>query len=225
MTLMKRLSLTLVAIACVAPLFAQAPAKDSNIQTVTVASKGQDVRDVLSDVFTQTGKSFVIQPNIHFVLFLSLKNVEFEEALSLICKTAGLKYDLQNGIYFVSRDKAPTPATAPAPANNIPTTSTATPSGKLSPKALAKKVSVRLKKALLKDLFAELATQSGVSIEVDPKVPAYRADVVLKDVTLKYALMTICRVANLTYRFTDHQSLEIVPREDPNQPVVLLDPH
>ena len=222
---MKRLSLTLIAIACVAPLFAQAPATNSGIQTITVSAKGEDVRDVLSDVFTQTGKSFVIQPNIHFVLFLSLKDVEFEEALSLICKTASLKYDLQNGIYFVSRDKAASTAPAPAQTPAAPASSTSAPTGKLSPKTLAKKVTVKLKKAELKALFAQMSAQSGVQIDLDPKIPDYRADVVLNSVTLKYALMTICRVANLTYRFSDHMSVEIIPREDPNQAIVKLDPH
>jgi len=52
--------------------------------TVSISAKGEDVRSVLHDLFTQSKKSFVLQPSVRFVLYLSLKDIEFEEALQLV---------------------------------------------------------------------------------------------------------------------------------------------
>jgi type II secretory pathway component GspD/PulD (secretin) len=87
--------------------------------TVTISSKGQDVRPVVHDLFEQAKKSYVLEPNVHFVLYLSLRDVEFEEALMTICKTASLSYELQNGVYYISKAK---PKTAPATPKTTPPT-------------------------------------------------------------------------------------------------------
>jgi hypothetical protein len=86
--------------------------------TVSVSAKGDDVRLVLSNLFEQSKKSFILEPNIRFALFLSLNEVDFDEALELVCKTANLKYEVQNGIYFVTRapaKSAPKPEVKPDP--------------------------------------------------------------------------------------------------------------
>jgi len=196
---------------------AQSPAPDhsSSIQTVSIASKGQDVRSVLADLFTQAKKNFVIEPNVHFALYLSLSDMEFEEALGLVLKTSSLKYELQNGIYFISKDKGTT-----APAATTPDKS----SGKLSPLVLRKKLTVNLHKDDIRSLFAELTNQTGVMIEVDPKVPNYKVDAVLKAVTLKYALQNICKPAGLTYRYTDNLSIMIVQAPSPSAGLVKIEP-
>jgi hypothetical protein len=170
-----------------------------------VASKGQDVRSTLADLFGEAKKSFVIEPNIHFALYLSLNDVEFEEALGLILKTAGLKYELQNGIYFISKDKGGPVSPAPGTGKT----------GKLDPTALRKQLTVNLHKVDLRALFTELTNQTGVMIEVDHSVPAYKVDAVLKAVTLKYALQNICRPAGLSYKFTENWSLLIVKATKP----------
>lgn len=208
---MKRLLLPLLLAISLSPVaFAQSSAK---IETVTVSAKGSDVRGILSDLFGQAKKNFVIEPNIHFALYLSLSDMEFEEALDLICKTASLKYELQNGIYFVSLEKHTT----------VVAGATATrPVGKLDPTLLRKKVNVQAAKQDLRALFSDLSKQSGVDLETT-KTPAYKVDVVMKAVTLKYALETICRAAGLTYRFTDHQSIEILPKAEENQVAIHVD--
>src|SRR5262245_25895291 len=77
--------------------------QSDGIKTVSISAQGADVRTVLGDLFTQADKSYVIAPNIHFQLHLALKDMEFEEALNIVCKTASLKYELQNGIYYISK--------------------------------------------------------------------------------------------------------------------------
>ena len=200
---MKRLVLILaLALTALSALAQNAPSdKGSAIQTVSVSSKGQDVRSVLSDMFNQEKKSFVIEPNIHFALYLSLNDVEFEEALDLVLKTASLKYELQNGIYFISKDKSGISKLANASAK---------PTGKLSPMVLRKKLTISFHKEDIRALFADLTNQTGVMIEIDPSVPNYKVDVLMKGVSLKYALQNICRPAGLTYRFTDNLSLMVV---------------
>ncbi len=206
---MKQILPTLLLAIIASAAFSQAAGSttDSKIQTVSIASKGQDVRSVLSDMFGQAKKNFVIEPNTHFALFLSLNNMEFEEALNLVLKTASLKYQLQNGIYFISKDKSPNAGQNVVSSERI--------SGKLAPTILRKLVTIKFHKVNIRTLFADLTTQTGVAIEIDPKVPDYKVDAVLKATTLKLALQKICRPAGLTYKYTDNLSLIIVPAPAP----------
>jgi len=213
---MKRILATLVIATAALSTFAQtttpATSAPSTPPTVSVAAKGLDVRDVLSDLFNQSKKNFVLQPNIRFALYLSLTDMEFEEALQLICKTAGLSYELQNGIYFVSRAKStftPSPVVEPAK-----------PLGKIPFSDLRKKVTTTANKVDIRMLFKTLALQTGVTIDVNPKIPDYKLDATLKAVTLKFALETVCKAANLHYRLTDSMSIEIYP-SDPDSHVTL----
>ena len=197
----------LMAVSALGQNTTKGPGAQTALTSATVSSKGQDVRDVLHDLFTQAKKSYVIEPNTHFALYLSLNDIDFDEALQLICKTAGLKYELQNGIYFVSRDHTAQPTPAPA----------AKPTGKLSPLVLRKKVSLKAQKLDIRDLFKAFSEQTGLAIEVDPKIPAYKLDVLLHGTSLKFALETVCKAAGLTYRFTDSLSIEIIQMDSINR--------
>src|SRR4051812_35562885 len=90
------------------PCFAAAAPFDGAGQATTptsqisVKAKGDDVRSVLSDMFNQTKKNFVLAPGVRFVLYLSLDKVEFDEALEIICQQANLRVEIQNGIYYIS---------------------------------------------------------------------------------------------------------------------------
>jgi type II secretory pathway component GspD/PulD (secretin) len=211
---MKRITLTLLATIIAALSIAQtsAPAKAGAIETVTIASKGKDVRDVLSDLFEQSKKSFVVEPNIHFVLFLSLNEVEFEEALDLICKTASLKYQEQNGIYFISRAKGgPATVVAGVSASRLPDS------------VLKKKVTVTCDRTDLRTLFRILSEQTQIPLVVDNKVPGYKIDITLKGTSLKYALITVCKAAGLTYKFADDATIQIMPSAETNHITVHAD--
>jgi len=173
--------------------------------TVSVASKGDDVRVVLHDLFTQVKKNYVLESDIRHSLFLSLTDVEFEEALAIICKSARIGYEVQNGIYFFARV-----ATKPAPPQ-------AKPLGKLPESVLQKTVTVRLPKTDLRAVLAAFTQQTGVKIEADASVPLYKLDVFLSKTSLKYSLDVICRAAGLKYSFTNSLSILISKGTDENR--------
>lgn len=180
---------------------------------VNVNAKGDDVRSVIHDLFGQAKKNYVLEPGVRFVLYLSLADVELEEALALICKQAGLSYELQNGIYFVNRK----PVTKSNP-QVIKTPEK--PKGKLPESVLSKKVTTRLQKVELRSLFVELARQTNLTIDLGKDLPDYKIDAFLIGTSLKYALDSVTKAAGLTYRFTEHLSIEIVKPADPNRVVI-----
>lgn len=171
---------------------------------VSISARGTDVRDVLVNLFTQVNKNVVVVPGIRFALFLKLDNVEFDEALAIVCKMAELKWEVQNGIYYVSRKPAaPKPIVKPEPPKPK----------KVAAEDLAKKVNTDLKKATLKEVFAAFSEQTGVKIEIEEGVPNYKMDCALKAQTLKYALDRVTKAAKLIYKFTDHATILIAQND------------
>lgn len=179
------------------------------LPTVNVSAKGTDVRSVLHDLFGQAKKNYVLEPGIRYVLYLSLTDVEFEEALQLVCKNAGLKYDLQNGIYFVSTKQAISKSDK-TEAKATP----AKPKGKLPESVLSRTVDTRFDKVEIRKLFADISKQSGVTIEIDKSVPNYKLDAYLIKTSLKFALTSICEAARLKFTFTDNLSILLTPKKD-----------
>lgn len=183
---------------------------------VTVASKGKDVREVLFDLFHQTGQSFVLEPNVRFVLFLNLKDVEFDEALAVILRTAGLVRERQNGITFINRAPEPKaePQTRPAGQPKAEPKPQPRPAavGRLSAADLQKKVTTKMARTDIRQVFGELSRQTGIMIETDARVPQYKIDAFLNGTSLKYALDVITQAARLSYRLTDDRSIVIEPR-------------
>ncbi|MBS1720552.1 MAG: hypothetical protein JST35_08920 [Armatimonadetes bacterium] len=192
-------------------------------KTVTISAKGTDVKTILGDLFTQAKKNYVIAPGTYMALHLSLSDVEFDEALQIICTTAKLKFEVQNGIYYISIQK---PLIAPAPPTNdstpkllpstvetkvtpVPTQSTNPPSIKTAKEALTKKVSVRFAKVDIHTLMKVLGRQAGVEIEVLPTVPLYKLDARLSQLTLEKALTQITTAANLEFVATEKGTIEI----------------
>lgn len=166
---------------------------------VTVSSRGGDVRDVLFDLFDQSKKSFVLEPNVRFTLYLSLRDVEFEEALGLICATAGLEATLDNGVYFVNRKKSNLPDAVPAPKIVR----------KLSEKDMAQPVTTKLLMTDFRSLVGEMSRQTNVMIEIDENVPRVKVDAVFNGTQLNQALTVLTKAANLEFVLTDHYTVRI----------------
>jgi len=181
---------------------------------VSVSARGDDVRSVIHQMFQQAGRDYVLEPGVRFVLYLSLKDVELDEALEIVCKQANLEYRVQNGITFISPKKQlmpekpapvqpedkplpPPPAKKPEPVGTLPTT------------VLGKRFTTRLSKAPIRDVFKAISDQTGVRIEVADSVPNWKMDAFLIDTSIKYALDLICRQTGLEFRFTNRQSIEI----------------
>ena len=165
---------------------------------VTIASRGGPVRNVIFDLFDQTKHSFVLESNIHFILFLSLAGVEFEEALNIVTDIANLEYEIDNGIYFIGKKKVgPTIILTPKP-TTMPTKVIKIVRGKLTAVEMSKRITTRLSMTKLSDVFAELTEQTGVEIILDKDVPMFRIDAYLIDTSLHYAVTLVVRAAGLT---------------------------
>jgi type II secretory pathway component GspD/PulD (secretin) len=176
---------------------------------VTIASRGRDVREVISDLFTQAKKNFVIERTPRTELFLALNNVEFEEALSIVARVSGLQYEIQNGIYYISRID-PTKAGEAS-----------RPKGRLAETVLTRKFTTRLAKTDFRDVLKAIAEQTKVTLEVDPSLSGRMVDAFLIDTTLKQGLEMLTQALGLDFRLTENQSIMIF-RPNPNR-VTLAD--
>lgn len=201
---MKKLVASFVFVSLALASFAQ-----DALPMVKVNAKGEDVRSVLHELFGQAKKNYVLDPGVRYSLYLSLQDVEFEEALQLVCKMASLKYELQNGIFFVSKTSIAKPSVKPTPKVEA-----VKPKGKLPETVLTKTVTTRFDKVDLRALFAEVSKQTGVTIEVDKTIPAYKLDAYLLKTSLKFALVTVCEAAKLKYTFTDNLTILLEPKKD-----------
>lgn len=68
---------------------------------VTVTSKGREVQDVLHEMFSQAGKNFVLQQGVTEKLYLNLNGVDFDEALTAVLSSTGLKTQVHDSIYHI----------------------------------------------------------------------------------------------------------------------------
>lgn len=216
---MKNLLTMLAALTMIAtPLtgVAQETGGQQVLPTVSVDAKGDDVRSVLHDLFGQAKKNYVLDPGVRFALYLSLNEIEFDEALHLICKNASLTYEIQNGIYFVKRAPAPQPKAEPKPEPKPEEK----PKGKLPETVLTKTVTTKLEKADLRALFTEFGKQTEITFEVDAAVPAYKLDAFLTKVSLKSALAQICEATKLEFVFTERLTILIRKKQEENRIVL-----
>lgn len=177
---------------------------------VTIASRGSDVRPVLFDLFTQSKKNFVLEPNIHFVLYLSLAGVQFAEALEIVCDLTALEYQIDNGIYFIGKKKSGSPQTAGGVAGMTSATTqaqTTAKKGKLTEAEMNKRLTTRYTKIAITDVFKSFTEQTGIQIIVEKDVPLFRIDAYLIDTSLKYALDVIMRSTGLKYTLNDDKQI------------------
>ena len=98
---------------------------EKSVPFVSTASRGKDVRDVLHQIFRQTKNNYILNGVSRTELYLVLENLPFDEALAMICRTASLTYELENGIYTISParkfEALPAKKTAADEANNTKT--------------------------------------------------------------------------------------------------------
>lgn len=203
----------IIALALV-PLFAlgQGTGGDqkANASTPTIVcltSKTTDIRAIISDLFGQAKRNYVLQPGIQAALYLSLDKVEFEEALAIVCNQAHLQFEIQNGIYFITKKVVVAPA--------IPS-----PRGSLDASVLSHRLTTKISKTDIRAVFAEFSKQTDVKIEVDKSVPNYKLDASLTRTSLKFALDKVTDATGLKYKFTDTFSILIYKPDDGNKVAV-----
>jgi len=192
---------------------------------VSVSSKGDDVRSVLYDMFQQSGKNFVLDSGVRFVLYLNLEKVSFQEALDIVVTNAEIGYEVKNGVYYIGKNrktvKAPDakpvtqpegkppvkPIEAPPLPENAPVDKPV--NKRLSDSVLQEKLTTRYSITPIRKVFAEFSRQTNVPIEIDANVPDYKLDAFLIDTSLKYALDVICDAAKLKWSFTNHGTIKV----------------
>ena len=172
--------------------------------TVRIKAKGDDLRVVLASMFEQTGQQYVIQTSARQGLYLSLDGVTLEYAIEAISEVADLEFEKKAGVWYV-RTKKPvihTQAQSFAPAAAAVTL-------KIDPSILDKKVSTKLTKTSIKDVFAAFAKQTGTTIVIDKDVPLYKLDAFMYNTSLKFALERICKAAGLRYELAPGKTVRI----------------
>jgi type II secretory pathway component GspD/PulD (secretin) len=179
---------------------------------VSVTGKATDVRAILADLFAQAKQNYVLQPGVQAALYLTLDKIEFEEALNIICAQSKLQFEIQNGIYFITKAK---PAVI-APATPVI-------KGTLDKSVLDKRLTTRLNKTDIRAVFAEFAKQTQVALDVDKTVPNFKLDAILTKATLRYALEKVTEATGLKFKFTDHLTILIYKPEDGNKVAISHD--
>lgn len=165
--------------------------------TVSVDARGDDVRNVLYDLFKQQGASFVVQTGVFYTLYLSLDNVAFEVALKHICHIAGLEYEMEDGIY-VFKAGAPKP-----PGQNRHTQATPIEPIPIDPSALQKTLTLRLAENDIRTVMRAITAKTDVPIEVAEDVPSFKVNAYFTGVTIREALNTITKAAGLKWGISE----------------------
>lgn len=202
---------TILATVLTSALLTPATLQDPQVTTVTndlkvtVASRGSDIRYVLFDIFSQAKKSFLVEESGVANLFLNLHNVPFEQAIDMICDTSALAFEIRDGVYVFSKVKK---ASAPTISNVPAAKGTVTPKA-IDSETLGRKVTIRMEQAGIRQVFAELAKQSGVEIVVGIEVKNFKVNAFLVDTTLKFALTSLTQSAKLAYTFTERGTIQI----------------
>lgn len=184
----------ILSLLCVIPCLSDDPKPGA--PTYNIEAGGRDVRDVIHNLFSQAKKSYVLDPNVRFQMYLTMYNVDFDAAFALLREQAKLQYEVRDNVYYIS----PMPVIVAAKAE--PTQYDWTP-------ALSKKVTIKRDKVAIRSAFQSLAGLTGIRINVDPNVPEYLVNVSFNGVSLKYALDNLTKAAQLTYRTNNDGSVRV----------------
>ena len=133
--------------------------------TVRVKAKGDDLRVVLASIFEQTGQQYVVQTSARQGLYLSLDGVTLEYAIEVIAEVTDLEFEKKAGVWYVRTKKPVARTQAQNFAPNAPIASPPLPN--FDPSTLEKKVSTKLTKTSIKDVFAAFAKQTGTTITIE----------------------------------------------------------
>ena len=172
--------------------------------TVRIKAKGDDLRVVLASMFEQTGQQYVVQTSARQGLYLSLDGVTLEYAIEVISEVADLEFEKKAGVWYV-RTKKPVIHTQAQGFAPVATVTAAKPDATV----LEKKVSTKLTKTSIKDVFAAFAKQTGTTIVIDKDVPLYKLDAFMYNTSLRFALERICKAAGLKYELAPGKTVRI----------------
>lgn len=196
MNVVRILLITVALLGISAAALAQAENEQATPAMVSVDARGDDVRNVLYDLFKQQGASFVVQTGVFYSLYLNLESVPFEVALKHICRIAGLTYEIQDGIYVFR-------VSAPNPAPTVDANTSAAHFHPIDESALGKTLTLRLAENDIRTVMRAITAKTDVPILVADDVPSMKVNAYLTGVTVREALNTITKAAGLKWTLTD----------------------
>lgn len=189
-------------------------------QSIQIKSNGDDLRRVIASVFEQAKQQYVLETNIHQSLYMSLDAITFEKAVEILSNVADLKFEKKQGIWYINRknkmfvpkfDETKTASTKGSTktsetkttktskstaAQGFANTESKKPAATMD---LNQKLSTRLTKTDIRDVFDEFSKQTKVEIVVDSSVPHYKIDAFMFNTSLKFALERVCKAAGLKF--------------------------
>jgi len=182
---------------------------------VSIASRGRDVRQVVHELFMQVNKNYVLDRDVKGDLYLALSDVEFDEALEIVCHNAHLKYQTRNGIFYVGMDTSK-PTAAPKPETPKPQPKPAGKGKKAAVKqpntpALSHMITGNYNKKEVREILNDLGRQAGTTIVVADDIPKRFVDVSFGKTSLKYALSILMPPLKLKYEVRSDGTLYVVP--------------
>lgn len=209
---------------------AQSSRPDGIAQNITLRSKGGDAREVIAQLFEQSGQEYVIEANVKQSIYLSISDVPFGTALDILSRLADVSFLKKQGVWYVVKARTAeanpgaTSGTAaqqianPVKAAAKPKMEDTAPSQEQNPmfarnqriqSPLAKRVLTRMTKADIRAVFTEFAMQTGIEIIVAEDVPNFKLDAFMIETSLKYALDEICKATKLKYQLTPGKTVLI----------------
>lgn len=167
---------------------------------ISLDARGEDVREVLATLFAQSKKPYALDASIKGKLYVRLDALPYDKALAIVLGQAGLIANDKDGVLVISPAPSvvkaePKDAAQPLAKKTLPPKQ----SGTVPSAVFARRVTTRLSRTPLADVFAALGNQAKVTIKVAPSVPAYRVDAFFAKTSLKFALDRVCSAAGLAY--------------------------
>ncbi len=159
---------------------------------VTLEARGEDARAVFADLFKQVDKDFVLNLPTSKPVYLTLREVPFLRALSMLCEVTQTRFAVREGVYYITPAE-PEPRSTPSPA---PTPSTPTPPA-------GKRVRLVGSGLTLSAIVQEIKRQAGVEVVLESGVPNLRMNLNLPSVSIEEALDAICRGTGLNWEKTE----------------------
>lgn len=105
---------TILIIGILSAIVTSALAQENHLK-VSIASKGGDIRATFANLFEQAKKPYVLPVTLKATVYLSLTDIDFESALKILCKSAGLVAEEQEGIYYVREVEMTSKTSSTAP--------------------------------------------------------------------------------------------------------------
>ena len=209
-----------VVLAIAAFLVMTAPAQDaaassSSTPKYCIESAGRDVRDAIHNLFTQARKNYILDSSVRHQLYMSVYDIDFDAAFSLLLEQAKLHYEIRDGVYYIGPQPVVV-AQGGRPGSDFDWTA-----------ILGRTVTLKDQKITLSNAFSSLGKLAGLQIRVDPTVPNYLVNVSFSNVTLRYALDTLTKAAQLSWERMLDGSIRVgkAPTNTPvaEQPPVMIE--